>query len=1300
MRLPIHYRTKRNRLFLALLAWVACVSLASAQTYQEIEYLVADGLPSVQVSAVNQAEDGSMLVMTREGLARFDGHTWEVDAELEKLMPEGWNLTVTPSGKIYVAGRSLNREFAVHEDGDWQILPSPITSSTARISAFEPAGIERETLMVSSSEGDVFAWDGEFWADLSPPASLGVTRLWAMACRGDEVYVATDAGMFSIGGMYWGSPIQLPPGADEKRVVGLGCTEEHGDVYILGKTWLAKLDPAGGIEMLSTELDGIGADGRAYPRSGGWPFPVVPDGNGGAIFGYRMGIGHFNAIDERVVTDPFPSSFDGASVLFRDRDENIWVACMRGLRRIPSLRFANYDADELIAGAAGLVEVSAMIETQDGTLVAAHRRGLSFMEDGSWSHLDLPDSDLGWPLGMAVDPDGRLWIVRGGGQIMRRDPGGEFEPVTADAAVGLTARSIFCDQQGQIWVTAARGAAYWNGSAFQLADFGVGDISRVRVVRQFEDGYLWLATEDGLWADGEDGWQWYSHKGLDGANDVIAAHKDSRGRILVATYAGLFEAKDGKLIWLALGDEFVREPIYSLTAAPGGVLWIGTQDGLLKWSGSSLRRLSLEQGLIGRETNRAAALVDQDGRFWSGGVGGASCYYEDFDHGLGAAPLLGPITIEVDGEPVLDALDLTVDNDVNDVVFSFHATSFIESGAVEYACFLRGYDHEWQGGEALASGQLRYTSLPPGKYRLLFRAKSATGIWSSVQSSSTFKVKRPAWQSFWLLSLVVLALGTLGWGINNLVYQRRRGTELEREVRAKTADLRFTVQRFRSLFEKSRAPQLLLDADRKRIAGANQAASDLYGLSVAALVGMEFNDLRSDEGASDPVRSGIGGQVFADRHRVAGGDDIEVEIYLSTFEEGGRFTTQAIIQDTTERQRLQEQLLISQRMESVGLLAGGIAHDFNNLLTVVLSNAELALKELGRPIPRGDQLRQGIGEVREAGQRAASITHQLLSFSRRQVAELKVVDVNRVLMEMEQMILRLTRDSVVVEINSDPDLLPSLVDEVQLQQVIMNLVINANDAMPTGGQLIVATTNVELTVEDLADNSIEPGDFVALTVTDTGEGISESAVASIFDPFFSTKPVGKGTGLGLAMVHGIVHQSGGLVRVRSVLGEGARFEVLLPATSDESAYEVPAAAPVRELEPSGGEKIFLCEDDRSVRVLTSRILTDHGYVVQAFSSPFELLKTLADESVELDLLITDVMMPEMGGRELASKAMDLWPGLRVLFISGYAPELDNEISLNTELALLQKPYRPAELLHRVRMMLGGGSATESPTPTS
>lgn len=561
---------------------------------------------------------------------------------------------MTPTGRIFAAGRSLQREFAVHENGHWRLLPSPDLDTTARLSAFEVAGEARETLIVASDRDHLFSWSGERWLDLSPPADLDVTSIWALASRGPELYVATSSGMFSVEKMHWGNPISFPPEVNDLDLRGLHCGGPDADILVLGRTWLAKLKPTGKIAMMATDLDRPGQENRAFPRARSWPYPVLSDGQGGALMGFRMGVGHFNAIDGSVNLDPFPSEDDGAAVLFRDRDQNIWVACMRGLRRIPSLRFANYSSRELVGGATGMVEVSAITETREGELV---------------------------------------------------------------------------------------------------------------------------------------------------------------------------------------------------------------------------------------------------------------------------------------------------------------------------------------------------------------------------------------------------------------------------------------------------------------------------------------------------------------------------------------------------------------------------------------------------------------------------------------------------------------------EINPDPKLRASLVYEVQLQQVIMNLVVNANDSMLRGGQLELATTNLELTAEDLAGDSAEPGAYVAFTVTDTGEGIAESEVACIFDPFFSTKPVGKGTGLGLAMVHGIVHQAGGVVRVRSVLGQGARFEVLLPATSKKQPYEVPAVPPVHEPEASVSEAIFLCEDDRSVRVMTSRILTSHGYEVQAFAGPLEALEALADERVQLDLLITDVMMPEMGGRELASKALDLRPGLRVLFISGYAPESDGETSLNTELELLLKPYRPAELLHRVRLVLSGGDSAASAATT-
>jgi PAS domain S-box-containing protein len=392
-------------------------------------------------------------------------------------------------------------------------------------------------------------------------------------------------------------------------------------------------------------------------------------------------------------------------------------------------------------------------------------------------------------------------------------------------------------------------------------------------------------------------------------------------------------------------------------------------------------------------------------------------------------------------------------------------------------------------------------------------------------------------------------------------------------------------------------------------------------------------------------------------------------------------------EDIQERKRLEEQFLQAQRMEAVGRLAGGVAHDFNNLLTIVYSCSELLLDAPGLD-PGARHL---VDEIRAAGRRAAALTQQLLAFSRKQMLTPKALDLNAVVGELTPMLRRLIRSDI--ELTTDLDRAAGQVkaDPGQIEQVLMNLAVNAKDAMPQGGTLTVATRAVTLTADDVAARpEIRPGPYVRLSVADTGCGMDAATRARVFEPFFTTKEVGKGTGLGLATVYGIVKQSGGHVEVRSQPDRGSTFEIYLPSVGQPAAPPAPRPEPPADLPPArGDETILLVEDEPSVRATVRTVLHRCGYHVMEARDGIEALQRFEEPTAgPIHLLVTDVVMPHLSGRQLADLLRPHYPGLRVLFITGYTEDAVLRDGVQGEnLAVLPKPFLPADLARKVRAML-------------
>ncbi|HEY2295466.1 MAG TPA: ATP-binding protein [Thermoanaerobaculia bacterium] len=381
----------------------------------------------------------------------------------------------------------------------------------------------------------------------------------------------------------------------------------------------------------------------------------------------------------------------------------------------------------------------------------------------------------------------------------------------------------------------------------------------------------------------------------------------------------------------------------------------------------------------------------------------------------------------------------------------------------------------------------------------------------------------------------------------------------------------------------------------------------------------------------------------------------------------------------------EERLRHSQRMEAVGRLAGGIAHSFNNLLAAVAFQCELLCEQLEPADPR----RKHVDEIQKAGERAAALAHQLLAFGRRQVLQPQRLSLNRLLREMEPMLRRLIGEHIRLEIRPAPAECEIHADLGQIEQVVLNLVVNARDAMLDGGSLRIATEEVEVGAGAEGDpaGELPPGRYVQLTVADTGVGMEPEVVERLFEPFFTTKERGKGTGLGLATVHGIVHQTGGRIQAESVPGEGARFTVLLPRAEGSGELAPPAPRPGRKTR-RGSETVLLVEDEDNIREPAVEILESRGYRVLAAHDATQALAVAEEHAGPIHILVTDVVMPGMSGSQLAGQLTQRLPGLRVLYISGYPEDsISHHGVLNPEQHFLQKPFPPGQFLEKVREVL-------------
>jgi PAS domain S-box-containing protein len=474
----------------------------------------------------------------------------------------------------------------------------------------------------------------------------------------------------------------------------------------------------------------------------------------------------------------------------------------------------------------------------------------------------------------------------------------------------------------------------------------------------------------------------------------------------------------------------------------------------------------------------------------------------------------------------------------------------------------------------------------------------------------------------------------------------------------------------------------------------NESVESVFGYAVEELVGRPITILIPDYLQTAHV-AGVGEAVQTGRKQVnwtavelsgrhKSGRDIPVEISFGEFVKNGKHLITGIARDITERKQLEERLRQTLKLEAIGRLAGGLAHDFNNLITVIAGYSDLAIRWLQPE----DPLWHSIEEIKLAGERAASLTRQLLAFSRRQVLQPRVLDLNTLVSEMERMLRRLIGEDVAMRTVLDPELGSIKADPGQIEQVIMNLVVNARDAMPNGGKLTVETKRVDIEEEYASQKhvSVKSGPYVMLAVSDTGSGMDEQTRSRIFEPFFTTKETGKGTGLGLSTVYGIVRQSGGNIWVYSEINRGTTFKIYLPCVPGAPQEYKRNVDLVQTF--MGSETILLAEDDETVRNLVREVLERCGHRVLEAPNGGSALLICERYKEPIHLLLTDVVMPEMSGRELANRLARIRADMRVLYMSGYTDDsIVHHGILESGIPFIQKPFTPATLARKVRETL-------------
>jgi two-component system cell cycle sensor histidine kinase/response regulator CckA len=507
----------------------------------------------------------------------------------------------------------------------------------------------------------------------------------------------------------------------------------------------------------------------------------------------------------------------------------------------------------------------------------------------------------------------------------------------------------------------------------------------------------------------------------------------------------------------------------------------------------------------------------------------------------------------------------------------------------------------------------------------------------------------------------------------------------ERAERLRLVQRRSSEDRFTRAFHGVPLGAAILTEADARVIDANDRALELLGLSRSRAIGrtLEGLDVVAQPGTwQDALRRTPLGRGRPVRLRTATGQVVEVRVWFQPLETGGERTVLVLLEDQRETLRLETQLILAQKAEAVGRLAGAVAHDLNNLLTAIVGSTEVARLRLLEP----SVLKQDLDHVVRAADRAASLTGRLLEYGRGQAESPQTIDVGAAVRDAERTVRQLAGDGVTTELVVPPVLLQVRMEPAEFERILVNLVVNARDAMIDGGRLQIALRPVTIDATGAVQRGVTAGRFVALAVGDTGEGISPTLLPRVFEPFFTTKPAEHGSGLGLSTVLDTARRFGGTAAIESTPGVGTTVTVLLPAVDE--AWVGESAPEVKSPPPSGTETVLLVEDEDAVREVVRRVLERQGYHVLEASSGPRALALAATWTSAIDLLLTDVIMPEMNGPQLAARLSALRPGLRVLYASGYAADALGPMGLGApDVPLIQKPFTPSGLAKRVRQAL-------------
>jgi len=760
-----------------------------SQSYHVRTYTQDDGLPSSEVYDVTQDHSGRMWFATRNGVTVYDGAQWKTQTMSEGLPINSYSdVECDNQGTIWTISHFNDFIIAYLFEGRWQKLPQPdFPQPRPPITAFEVSIVNGQPVVAFGTNKGLYLWSNNEWKIFDDNDGLPDTRINSIEADGEHFYIGTKFGLFELYDNKIEHTLNESIDHTSSSIRGVAIDKnfntassggENKLIWILGEEWLGYLE--NGFFKFVDLAETFSLDSRPV-------FFLLPDNHGGLYFGTPYRIYHFNKTSEAVKNFDTKQGLiaDGASSAFMDYENNLWFTSFRGISKISNRRFANYHkVDGLLSD-----ETTAIWEIKPGIMVFGHTNGITTLNNNQFNTIDLKRSNIvnsshyRRVLDIRGEKSGNIWVASSLLGLAKIDVNQNISWYDEKNGLPGQVTSVLVDNSGVVWASTPKGIFNLQGNQFIRKKFPQDPYPR----RLFQGpgNSIYVATANqGIILIDENDWKQISHATDNNINDIYAVLTDSQGKIWVGSKVGLFEIRDDVLQINKDGIQ-IDSPVFFIVEDNKNHLWFGTNDGVIKWDRKNKKKYSVEHGLSGRETNRAAGFVDSEGRMWIGTDQGLSYYQEEFDQ-KDSPPLVSFSKLDVSGKQFSLMEKNTFKYDQNDLTFYFKTISFINEDANRIQSKLVGYDENWSPEYASSIGNIRYTNLPNGRYTFVLKANNSTNVWSEPISSAEIYIKKPFWGQWWFYFFLILLAGFLLYVIVEFIYQKRLSLVLEEEVDLKT----------------------------------------------------------------------------------------------------------------------------------------------------------------------------------------------------------------------------------------------------------------------------------------------------------------------------------------------------------------------------------------------------------------------------------------------------------------------------------------------------------------------------------